>query len=69
MAEVETENRLLDDDISTEKEASSTEDVAAVSASEAESEIASEEDTESDSNSKDPTDLGDEISADDLVLT
>ncbi len=64
MAEVETEIRLLDDDKSTEKEASSTEDVVDVSASETES----ENDTEVGSNPKDPTDLGDEISVDDLGI-
>ena len=62
MAEVETEDRLLDDEESASSEDVSTE----VEVSEPTEESIDE--NEETSNSKDPTDLGDEISADDLGI-
>jgi len=64
MAEVDTENRLLDDDISTDLSSSPTGDGVEISESETEGNIKQEEGI----NPKDPTDLGDEISADDLGI-
>jgi hypothetical protein len=62
MAEVETEDRLLDDEESASSEDESTE--VDVSETAEESTVENEEP----SNSKDPTDLGDDISADDLGI-
>jgi hypothetical protein len=62
MAEVETDDRLLDSEESTETDTNSTEEELVENVEESNDENAEE------SNPKDPTDFGDEISADDLGI-